>query len=359
MTNLKVIGWDDARGEEHTRIGMPEFSPARVVSASRGHYQLLGFGDPVWATLRGRIKDGEAGAISRPTVGDWVLAGRTGDDAVIEHCMERRTAFVRKTAGRGSEAQIVAANLDRVFAVTAIGRDLNLRRIERYLTAIWDSGAEPVIVVNKTDLPHDPQAITEEIETVALGVTIVLISAEAVQGLEGLLALCVPGQTIALVGSSGVGKSTIVNRLLGRDLQTTSPVREGDHKGRHTTSSRELFVTDSGVVLIDTPGMRELGLLDAEDGLERTFADLIALASGCRFRDCTHTSEAECAIIRAVEQGEVDPKRLDSYHRQQRELAFNARRAEQGAKENSKKRWKWIETAKRERAKIHDKSGLK
>jgi ribosome biogenesis GTPase len=239
-----------------------------------------------------------------------------------------------------------------------VGPDLSLRRIERYLSAIWDGGAEPVVVVNKTDLPHDPAAILEQLSAVALGVRTALVSAHADGGLDELEALLEPGLTAALVGSSGVGKSTIVNRLLGHELQETAEVRESDMKGRHTTAARQLLVTPGGAILVDTPGMRELGLWDAREGLDRTFADIAALAAGCRFRDCTHDQEAGCAVVAAVERGELDRSRLDGFHRLARELEHNARRAAEGAKENSKKRWKWIAQAQRDRDKIRKKSGL-
>ncbi len=353
--DLKSLGFDDARQEELEALDAKGLEPARVGAATRDRYQLLGLGEPVWATLRGRLSEQTDDRLGLPAVGDWVLARRERDALVVERVLERRSAFVRKSSGKSSLPQMVATNLDRVFAVTAVGPNFNPRRIERYLSAIWDGGAEPVVVVNKADLPHDPVAIIEEVGEVALGVRTALVSAVGEGGIDELLSLCEPGMTIALVGSSGVGKSTIVNRILGHERQTTSEVRETDHKGRHTTSDRQLFVAPGGAILVDTPGMRELGLWNANDGVDRTFADLLELAEKCRFRDCAHDSESGCAVIAAVERGEISAERLESFQRLQREIAHNARRT----RDNSKRSWKWISQAKRDRDHVLAKSGVK
>ncbi len=349
MDTLKNLGWDESRHAEFDKQPDKNLSPARVASAVSGRYRLLGMGEPVWAVARGKLSDPESHGVDWPAVGDWVLARREGETVVVEQVLPRRSVFMRKAAGKTSHAQVIAANLDRVFIVTDVCADFNPRRIERYLTTVWDGGAEPVIVLNKTDLPHDRTAIQIELDAVALGVPVLFVSAESQQGLEDLFALCGKGKTIAFVGSSGVGKSTIINRLIGQEKQKTAAIRSKDEKGRHTTTRQELIITSTAAMLIDTPGIRELGLVEQGEGLERAFADLLAYAQNCRFRDCKHESEPGCAVREAIERGEIKPERLDSYHRLQRELEFNTWRGDQrGASANSKKRWKDLSKIVRE-----------
>jgi len=327
--DLQTLGWDAARQAELDRLGLDGLRPARVAAASRGRYRLLAEEDLGWATCRGRMAE-------VPGVGDWVLYSE-----VIERLLERRSVFERKAAGKAAASQVIAANLDRVFVVTTVGRDFNPRRLERYLAVIWTSGAEPVVVVNKADQPHDSAILLEELETAAIGVTSILTSALDGTGMEQLVELCPPGKTVALVGSSGVGKSTLVNRLLGQNRQSIAPIREYDEKGRHTTSAQELILMPQGAVLIDTPGMRELGLWNAEEGIEVTFTDILEKGTECRYRDCTHQSEPGCAVLAAVESGEIKPERLESFHRLQREIEHTRRRADARHK-NPKRRWKEI-----------------
>jgi ribosome biogenesis GTPase len=273
--------------------------------------------------LRHEAREGEL-----PVVGDWVAALLRPEEAsaTIVACLPRRTSLVRKRAGRASAPQVLAANLDTVLLRSSLNDDLNPRRIERTLALIWESGAQPVVLLSKLDVCSDPERSIGEIEQVAIGVPVHAISTHSGAGLSVLERFLQPGRTLALIGSSGVGKSTLANALLGEQLLATSEVRESDQRGKHTTTARELFVLPSGAMLIDTPGMRELGLWDAADGFSATFDDIEDLARRCRFGDCTHEREPGCAINRALAQGELDPARLASYRKLLRELAHEARR---------------------------------
>jgi ribosome biogenesis GTPase len=347
---LAALGWDATRQEEFDAVGAEGFRPVRVAGAVRGRYLVLGpeESDAPWVSCRKRLANPDADGSGFPAVGDWALVSGERGAIVIERLLSRRSCFVRKAAGRDARPQILAANVDRVFIVTAADDDFNPRRLERYLATVWDSGAEPVIVVNKTDLPHNRAALASELEGVALEARVVFCSAREEDGLDDVLALCEPGMTIVLVGSSGVGKSTLINRLLGTARQATAPVREGDHRGRHTTARQELIVTAAGAIVIDTAGLREVGLWDAEEGVKRTFPDIEAFARRCRFRDCGHMGEPGCAVEEAVREGLLEQGRLESYLRLQREIDYTAGRADKRLAQNTKRRWKQIAKARRE-----------
>ena len=350
-TDLTRLGWNDHFSSQLQRLPEAQtLTPARVSIAHADRFQLIGARDPI-ATLSGRLRREIAGdPIARPGVGDWVGL-RAG---VIQHVFARTSQLVRKAAGRESRPQLIAANVDTVFVVTAADQPLNPRRLERYLAAIWGGGAQPALVQNKIDLvgdsPADIEASTRaELGPVAQNVPIVAVSGYANANIEPLLRDIEVGQTAAFVGLSGVGKSTLVNRLLGQPLQRTGDTRAGDGKGRHTTTHRELFVLDSGRLLIDSPGMREFGLWDADEGLSETFEDVSSLAERCRFRDCTHQGEPGCAV-----RDELDPDRLASFRKLQREDRYEARRRdERSRRDDTKTRWKQITKSQRQRRK-HD-----
>ncbi|MCG8420764.1 MAG: ribosome small subunit-dependent GTPase A [Proteobacteria bacterium] len=318
-------------------------------------YQLIGADGSFWAQLSGNLRrKATDDRLCRPAVGDWVAVrpGRKDDTATIAHLFERRSRFVRQAAGRRGEAQVVAANIDAVFVVTSLNRDFNVRRIERYLTTVGESGARPVIVLNKVDLCSDPGPFLDALAAVAPDVPVLLVSALERHGLAELRVHIKRGETVALVGSSGVGKSTLINWLVGRAIQAVGDVREDDGRGRHTTTHRELIVMPDGGILIDTPGMRELQLWSGGDGVKDTFAELEELATRCRFRDCSHQGEPGCAIVAAVESGQLDRGRLASYFKLKREHAFAERRQDEGAKRAERRRWKHIIKANRVRKRI-------
>ncbi len=291
--------------------------PARVMSESHGIYQLAGC-RVERGELAGRLR-AELGPLERPAPGDWVAVSDTASPALIQQVLDRRTLLKRRAANSDTATQIVAANVDWFFIVTSANEELNLRRLERYLAAVWDSGASPLVVLNKADLVDDPTSLLAAIEGVAPGCPIVPLSALSGFGIDQVYATLKHGTTVALIGSSGVGKSTLINRLLGTDSQATANVG-WDGKGRHTTSTRQLRVLAGSALLLDTPGMREFGMTDTADGLECAFADIRSLAEQCRFRDCQHASEPKCAVRAAAERGLLSLERLESYHKLKREI---------------------------------------
>ena len=314
--NLEDIGGDAFFADAFEPYAADNLIPARVSARHHGPCELM--------TQRGRMGGIPAGKLSEeelPAVGDWVAARPLDGErkAVIEAVLPRRTSFTRKEAWQRTVAQVLAANVDTVFVVTAFGFDLNPRRLERYLTAAWDSGSTPIVVVNKSDTATDQAAELLEIEPVTIAVSVHAVSAVTGDGLEALDPYLQPGRTIALLGSSGVGKSTLVNRFAGREVLATADTSAGG-RGRHTTSHRELVPLPSGAILLDTPGMRELQLWADEEALDTTFSEVAELASQCRFNDCAHKSEPGCAIRRALYEGTLSRERWDSYCKLQREM---------------------------------------
>ena len=330
--NLYDLGWDD--GFTAALEPYDNCIPARVSAQHRGEYDVLMERGELRVRMTGRLRHEAASAADLPAVGDWVALRAD----VIQAVLPRRSAFVRKVAWSETEAQVLAANLDTVFVVSALDGDLNLRRLERYLTLAWESGATPVLVLTKADLCDDSLAALLEVEQVALGVPAHVVSNVTGEGLDELAPHLQPARTIALLGSSGVGKSTLANRLLGEELQATKQIAE-DGRGRHTTTSRQLIRLPGGALLVDTPGLREIQLWDADEGIHDAFADVDELAAGCRFNDCAHMREPGCAVQAAIDEGRLPRERLQSYRALQRELRHLALKQDARLRSEERKRW--------------------
>jgi ribosome biogenesis GTPase len=332
--NLESLGWAAPFATAFAALPLSdELVPARVAASQREHYRLLAEDGAYDATLSGQLRH-RALPGELPVVGDWVAARVAPGErrATIAACLPRKTELARKQVGRAAEAQVLAANLDCALLVTALSRDFNPRRIERTLALIWEGGAQPVLILSKLDLCAEPERYVAEAEAVALGVPVHALSAQSGAGLDALERYLQPARTLALIGSSGVGKSTLLNRLLGREQAATQDIRANDERGRHTTTARELYPLPSGALLIDTPGVRELGLLDAEQGLAAAFDDIEALMQDCRFTDCGHGNEPGCALRAALADGTLTRARWESYEKLKRELAHEARRADPQAR---------------------------
>lgn len=328
--------WKDA--ERGTAV------PARIVSQSRGVWHVAGDFGECPAKAAGKLRLAAEEGADWPAVGDWVAAELRGQGSAAQICevLPRRSKFVRKTAGKKIAEQVIAANVDIALLVSALDGDFNPRRVERYLAQCWESGAKPVIVLNKADACDAPQEKIGKMESVAMGVSVCAVSAKTGLGFNELEKYLSGGQTIVLLGSSGVGKSTIVNRLLGRAIQQVQEVRESDSRGRHTTTGREIFALPGGALLMDTPGLRELHLWGADEGLSHTFSDIETLAERCRFGNCRHDDEPGCAVQSAIDAGELALSRMKNWRKLQRELAFLKRKADPQASYSEKQRIKQL-----------------
>ncbi len=316
--------------------------PARVIAQQRKFWRVAGELGECRAEASGKLRLAADEGGDWPAVGDWVVVELHGIDttAVIQEVLPRRSKFVRKSPGKKIEEQVIAANVDTALLVSALDGDFNPRRVERYLAQCWESGARPVIVLNKVDACEQARGKVFEMARVAMGTAVCVVSARTGQGFSELEEFLGPGQTLVLLGSSGVGKSTITNRLLGETVQEVWPVRESDSRGRHTTTTRELFVLPGGALLMDTPGLREMQLWDAGDGVAQVFADIDSLAAQCRFGDCRHEAEPGCAVLAALEAGTLDAARLENRRKLLREQEFLLRKIDPEARQDWKVRMK-------------------
>jgi ribosome biogenesis GTPase len=349
--NLEDFGWNSFFQEHCIHRQEDNLIPARVSFQGRDIYRLMSTEGELWAEISGALRHGSVGFESLPACGDWVLADNPmGETRTVIRCLlPRRTVFSRQQAGTSIGSQVVAANIDIVCLVSGLDSDFNLRRIERYLAIAWESKADPLILLNKADICRDIAARIAEASSIAPGVPVIAVSGIDGFGMDEILKCAVQGQTLALLGSSGVGKSTIVNRLLGMPVQKVRKIDSDTGRGRHTTSARHLFPLPSGGLIMDTPGMREIQIWSLDAGLDATFEDIKILAEGCRFRDCSHQSEPGCRVRSAVAQGELDSGRLTNYFKLCKESRYIELKTSHSANWIERDRWKKIKGAARHR----------
>jgi len=335
-----------------------DVAPARVVAQQRNCWRVAGIFGERLAEATGKLRlEAEEGA-DWPAAGDWLAVELRGssDMAAVRAVLPRQNRFARKAPGKKIEEQVIAANVDTALVVSALDGDFNPRRVERYIAQCWESGVRPVLLLNKADACENANERAAEIERVALGAAVYVVSAKTGEGVEGVELLLKPGQTFVMLGSSGVGKSTLTNRLLGQSLQKANEVRANDARGRHTTTTRELFVLPCGALLIDTPGLRELHLWNADEGLAQAFAEIEQLADRCRFKDCRHETEPGCAVQAAVQAGTLDAARFENRRKLLREQEFLRRKVDPAARSDEKRRIKKLIAEGREICKHKNKA---
>lgn len=341
MITLKRLGWNEFFSSQ---IEHSEFAVGRVSLEHKHMYRIMNEDGEWLAELSGKFRYEALTNEDYPSVGDWVVFTplEMEKKGVIQRVLDRKSRFIRQGAGSKVEQQVVAANVDYLFIVSSLNRDFNVRRIERYVLLAYESGASPVIVLTKRDLCDDLEEKMAEIEAVAIGVPVVTVNNLLKEGYEQLEPYTTEGTTIALVGSSGVGKSSLLNGLMNDEVQKTLTVRKGDDKGKHTTTHRELFILPNGALIIDTPGMRELQLWDGTNSIDTTFSDIEELAKKCRFNDCEHQTEPGCAVKKAIEEGGLSQDRLKSYRKLLREIQFSLRKQDEQLSLIEKRKWKKI-----------------
>ncbi|MCC6743976.1 MAG: ribosome small subunit-dependent GTPase A [Acidobacteria bacterium] len=344
---LELIGWRACFRDAISAHALQGNIPGRVVAQDRGVQRLVTQRGEIAASVAAGLRRNAMDRTALPAVGDWVAVQPAGDGWSIVAVLPRETAFVRKAAGNRAEPQVVAANVDTVFLVTGLDGDFNIRRIERYVAVARASGARPVIVLNKADVCDDLEGVVASVRSRSGGAQTVAMSAREDDPVALLAPWLVAGETVALIGSSGVGKSTIANRLLGSEALKTGAVREHDQRGVHTTTRRELVVLPGGALLIDTPGMRELSVWSDEEGIRAAFDDVAEVASGCRFSDCRHEGEPGCAVVEAIADGRMDADRFANFRALEKEAAFLETRRDANAQLAQKRKWKAIHKAMR------------
>ena len=354
VTDLTTFGWDEFFEANFRTYAGGDYTCGRVALEHKNFFRVYTERGEVLAEISGKLRHEAMNRRDLPAVGDWVVirSRPEGDRVMIHAVLPRRTSFVRKTAGSRTEEQIVGANIDTVFLVASLNQDFSVRRIERYLVTAWESGASPILILSKADLCDRVSDRINEVQTVARGVPVHAISVVTGSGFDDVAQYFKRGQTVALLGSSGVGKSTLINQLIGNDHLKVQTVREQDDRGRHTTTHRELILLPGGGLVLDTPGMRELQLWDGDESLQLVFDDIEALAGECYFTDCRHQDEPRCAVREALGAGTIDSGRYESYEKLQKELKYQARRKDKLSEIVEKKKWKKLSRQASERARL-------
>ncbi len=341
--DLTTLGWNRGFELEFDELKRGSSFPARVSIVSRDRYTVISECGGMIAELPGSFRHKASSLADFPAVGDWVAVERDTNDhtAMIHAVLPRRSSFSRKAVlgGEKTDEQVIAANIDTAFITVGIDGNFSVNRIERYLAIAYDSGAMPVIILNKVDIADDPDSILDEVEHVAFGVPVLAVSAKENRGIEDVAAHFEHGKTGVFIGSSGVGKSSLINCILGEDRMTTTNVRASDSRGRHTTTRRELIVLPNAGIVIDTPGLRGIAAFEDKGGIERAFGEIDSLAESCRFNDCSHTNEPGCAVIEALEKGELDRRRYENYFKLLREKRYQSLRTDVAARRRQEREW--------------------